>query len=90
MGYPFRRCCDTPASSDHAHLKGCDFYRVYEPTQEELTEVVAQIDAEGPVAIEWGAMQRSWPRSHVLQKMLGDEHWERYLALETAKLRNGG
>ena len=23
MAYAFRRCCDTPASSDHKHLKGC-------------------------------------------------------------------
>jgi hypothetical protein len=27
VAYPFRRCCDTPASDHSSHLRGCINYR---------------------------------------------------------------
>ena len=52
MAYAFRRCCDTPASSKHKHLKGCQIGEKLEADAEaaavdNLHHIVAHFAVEG-------------------------------------------
>ncbi len=62
-----------------------------EPTVEEIQQVIDELDSEGDISIGITGgtlgMQRSWKRSYVLHKMLGEKDWERFVMGEVAKLR---